>query len=156
VSDQKPTHAAATADIRFRILNWIGIVDQLASTRANALLAPCGLTLPQFSLLNHFVWRGENGLTVGRVAEAMQQQQPGITKLLQKLEGGGLLWSAPNPEDGRSRLLYLSEAGRAVHHAAVESLSAALVEPFEGWSEADLERCLELLDRLKTRMDAQR
>lgn len=156
MTEGKPSHAAATADIRFRILNWIGIVDQLASTRANALLAPCGLTLPQFSVLNHFTWRGQDGLTVGQVAAAMQQQQPGVTKLLQKLEGAALLRSAPNPEDGRSRLFHLSEAGRAIHHDAVERLSAALVEPFEGWSEAELETCLALLDRLKGRLDAGR
>lgn len=147
---------AAPPDIRFRILNWIGIIDQLAGSRGNALLAPLDLTLSQFRLLNHFSWRGTEGLTVGQVARAMQQPQPGITKILQKLEQRGYLWSVANPEDGRSRLLHLSEAGRTAHHGAVEALSAALGGPFADWSEAELQRCFRLLDRLKVWLDANR
>jgi len=146
----------AAADLRFRIVNWIGIIDQLAGTRANALLAPLDLTLPQFALLNHFSWRGEAGLTVGAVARAMQQPQPGITKTLQKLEERGFLWSVPNPEDGRSRLLHMSEAGRTAHHAAVGVLGEALAAPFADWSQDELELCFRLLDRLKLWLDANR
>ncbi len=147
---------AGLPDIGFRILNWIGIIDQLAGSRANALLGPLDLTLPQFTLLNHFSWRGEDGLTVGGVAQAMQQPQPGITKTLQKLEQRGYLWSAANPADGRSHLLYLSEAGRAAHHQAVTVVSAALAVPFADWDQDELQRCFRLLDRLKIWFDANR
>ena len=41
----------------FRIFNWIGIIDQLASSAANRLLAPLDMPLPQFILLNHFSYR---------------------------------------------------------------------------------------------------
>ena len=144
------------ADIRFRIVNWIGIIDQLAGARANTLLAPLDLTLPQFALLNHFGWRGEEGLTVSAVAQAMQQPQPGITKTLQKLQDRGFLWSVPNPADGRSRLLFVSETGRTAHRAAVEILTEALSAPFADWDPAELEQCFRLLDRLKVWLDANR
>ncbi|MFC3226244.1 MarR family winged helix-turn-helix transcriptional regulator [Marinibaculum pumilum] len=148
--------APPAQDLRFRIVNWIGIIDQLAGARANTLLAPLDLTLPQFALLNHFSWRGEAGLTVGAVARAMQQPQPGITKTLQKLEDRGFLWSVPNPVDGRSRLLHMSEAGRTAHLAAVEVLGRALAAPFADWTPEELDLCFRLLDRLKVWFDANR
>ena len=43
--------------LAFRIVNWIAIIDQLASTEANRVLRPLGLQLPQFVMLNHFSHR---------------------------------------------------------------------------------------------------
>ena len=78
----------------FRIINWIGIIDQLAGSAANRLLAPLDLPLPQFIVLNHFGHRpgAENGgHTIMALARALQQPQPGITKTVQKLVDKGFL-----------------------------------------------------------------
>ena len=69
----------------FRIVNWIGIIDQLASTEANRTLKPLGLQMPEFVLLTHFSHRPEEARTVTGVARALQQPQPGVTKNVQKL-----------------------------------------------------------------------
>ena len=54
--------------LAFRIVNWIGIIDQLASTEANRVLRPLGLQLPQFVMLNHFSHRPDEARTVTSVA----------------------------------------------------------------------------------------
>ena len=71
--------------LAFRIVNWIGIINQLSSTEANRVLKPLGLGLPQFILLNHFSHRPEETRMVTEIARALQQPQTGIMKTVQKL-----------------------------------------------------------------------
>ena len=151
------TRATATeADTRFRVLNWIGIINQLSSTLANHMLEPLDLPLPQFTLLNHFGHRPKEGKTITGIARAMQQLQPGISKTVQKLIAKGYLEWRPNPEDGRSKLLFLTPAGRRVHAGAVAMIGEALAGPFEGWTQTELEDLFAQLDRLKVWFDDNR
>ncbi len=143
----------------FRIVNWIGIVDQLASSAANRLLGPLDLPMPQFILLNHLSNRpGEEagGRTIMAMARALQQPQPGITKTAQKLIDKGFLAERANPEDGRSKLLRMTAKGAAAHQAAIAALMPELARVFEGWSAKDMQRLFADLDRLKVWLDADR
>lgn len=143
----------------FRIVTWIGIIDQLTGSLANRLLVPIDLALPQFILLNHFSHRpGENGdgHTIMALARALQQPQPGITKTVQKLVDKGFLAERVNPRDGRSKLLQMTSEGRAAHQAAIAALMPELARAFEGWSAEDMQRLFADLDRLKVWLDADR
>ena len=62
--------------LSFRIVNWIGIIDQLASTEANRVLKPLGLQMPLFVLLNHFSHRPDEPRTVTGIARALQSELP--------------------------------------------------------------------------------
>ena len=73
------------AQVGWRIFNWIGIIDQLATARAEHTLADLKLPFPQFVMLNHFSHRPHEAKTVTAVASALQQPQPGVTKTIQKL-----------------------------------------------------------------------
>ena len=143
-------------DPRFKVLVWIGIIDQLTQTKANQLLRPCGLPMPQFTMLNHFSHHPENASTVHTLARALQQNQPATTKTVQKLVAKGLLEERPNPADGRSKLLYLTKAGASAHVAAIGELMPAIEPLFAGWSAADIDTLLDLLDRLKVFLDENR
>jgi len=143
----------------FRIINWIGIIDQLAGSAANRLLAPLDLPLPQFILLNHFSYRpGEpgGGHTIMALARALQQPQPGITKTVQKLVDKGFLAERANPRDGRSKLLHMTAEGAAAHQAAIAALMPELARAFDGWPADDMRRLFADLDRLKLWLDADR
>ncbi len=143
-------------DRGFRVLNWIGIINQLATTRANRVMAAHDLPMTQFVMLNHFSHRPDEGKTVGRIAAAFQQPQPGVTKTVQKLVERGYLEPRPNPADGRSRLLYLTPEGAAAHRAAIAALGPDLDRVFAGWSDKDLRRLFDYLDRLKLYLDRNR
>jgi DNA-binding MarR family transcriptional regulator len=147
---------AAANPLPFRILNWIGIIDQLAGTQANRLLKPLGLALPQFVMLNHFSHRPAEGKTVTDVARALQQPQPGVTKTITKLLAKRWLREQAHPEDGRSKLLFLTAAGLARHNAAVTVFARELAPAFDGWSRAEMEALFGQLDRLKIWLDANR
>lgn len=143
----------------FRIVNWIGIIDQLASSAANRLLAPLDLPLPQFTMLNHFSHRPgaeSGGHTIMMLARALQQPQPGVTKTAQKLVDKGFLAERANPRDGRSKLLQMTAKGMAAHQAAIAALMPELARAFAGWSTGDMQRLFADLDRLKLWLDADR
>lgn len=149
------------ADIRkarlaFRLVNWIGIIEQLARTKGNRILAEIGLPWPQFILLNHFSHRPKDGKTVTDVARAMQQQQPGVTKTLKAMVSAGLLRVEKDAADGRIRYHYLTETGIMTHRAAIAALGPALNEAFEEWSLEEMEQTFTALDRLKVYFDTNR
>lgn len=145
-----------TPPFAFRIVNWIGILDQLTSTEANRLLKPLGLGLPQFVLLNHFSHRPDEARTVTDIARALQQPQPGVTKNVQKLVEKGWLGERANGSDGRSKLLVLTASGKAKHRVAIGALTPSLSRAFADWSARDQQTLFTLLDRLKLWFDRDR
>jgi len=142
--------------LAFRIVNWIGIIDQLASTDANRLLRPLGLQKPQFIVLNHFSHRPDETKTITSIARALQQPQPGVTKNVQKLVAKGWLRERANGGDGRSKLLALTPAGLAKHRATIAALVPGLARAFADWPEKDQRTLFALLDRLKLWFDSDR
>jgi DNA-binding MarR family transcriptional regulator len=142
--------------LSFRIVNRIGIIDQLTTTEANRVLRPLGLQMPQFVLLTHFSHRPDEPRTVTGVARALQQPQPGVTKNVQKLVAKGWLRERANGGDGRSKLLVLAPAGLAKHRAAVAALAPGVARAFADWSERDQRALFAMLDRLKLWFDQDR
>jgi DNA-binding MarR family transcriptional regulator len=136
----------------WRIFNWIGIINQLATTRATRALAELNLPFPQFVLLNHFSHRPQEAKTVTSVAAAMQQPQPGITKTIQKLIARKLLKADPAP-DGRSKLITITQKGLDLHARAVAAFVPRFAEAFSGWDDKEMEELAHQLDRLKVWLD---
>ena len=144
------------SSIDFRIVNWIGIIDQLTSTKMRQLLEGTAVPPPQFILLNHFSHNPKEGKTVSGVAWAMQQPQPGITKTIAKMLSKNFLRAEENPEDGRSKILYITEEGLAAHATAKARLEEGMKDTFDGWREWEKKDFFEFLDRLKVYLDENR
>jgi len=141
------------ARLGWKIFNWIGILNQLATNRAERSLAELKLPMPQFVMLNHFSHRPNETKTVTAVAQAMQQPQPGITKTIQKLVTRKLLKADPAPGDGRSKLLTITPKGLEMHARAVSLFVPRFAEAFDAWTESDMEELAARLDTLKAWMD---
>lgn len=152
----KKSKADDPRDIRFRILTWIGIIEQLAATKAGRVLRDIDLSFPQFVMLSHFSHRPDEGKTVTEVARALQQPQPGVTKTIAKLCEGGYLEAQPNPEDGRSKTLFLTPAGKRAFRRAVDLFAPVLEPVFRDWDRDDLDRLFADLDRIKIYLDENR
>lgn len=140
----------------FKILTWIGIIEQLARTKANRELTETGLPWNQFILLNHFSHRPAEGKTVTGVARAMQQQQPGITKTMKSMVDAGLLRIEPDADDGRVKRHFVTDLGKQSHAEAVKRLFPQIREIFTGWSGEDMTTLFGQLDRLKVWLDDNR
>jgi len=153
---QVTAKAGSGPDIRFRIITWIGIINQLVSTKANRLLKEHGLPFPQFVLLNHFSHRPDEGKTVTDIARAMQQPQPGVTKTIAKLTRRGYLEARPSASDGRSKVVFMTPAGQAAHKGAVAILMPVVADTFADWPEGDLAELFAGLDAVKVYLDENR
>ncbi len=137
----------------WRIFNWVGIINQLATARATRTLGELKLPFPQFIILNHFSHQPQEAKTVTSVASAMQQPQPGVTKTLQKMLARKFLRADPAPGDGRSKLLTLTPKGLEIHARAIAAFVPRFSEVFSGWEDQEMEDLARQLDRLKIWLD---
>jgi len=147
----KPTEAQAF--LGWRIFNWIGIIDQLATTRATRTLNELKLPFPQFVMLNHFSHRPQEAKTVTSIASALQQPQPGVTKTVQKMLARKLLRADPAPDDARSKLITVTPKGLELHARAVAAFAPRFAEVYSGWDDAEMAELFAKLDRLKVWLD---
>ncbi len=85
--------------------------------RFDEALRPAGLTSGQFSLLMSL--NQPRPPSIGAVAGLLAMDRTTLTANLKPLERRGLVTTTVDPDDRRSRLLSLTEAGRAVLHSAV-------------------------------------
>ncbi|MEM7426460.1 MAG: MarR family transcriptional regulator [Pseudomonadota bacterium] len=131
--------------IPFRIFNEIGIINQLSSAVLSRVL-PHGLSLAQFGVLNHFVRLGGER-TPARLAAAFQVTRGAMTNTLSRLEAQGFVAIRPDPEDGRGKLVTITEAGRS---AREEALTILMHEVGRLEGKVDWEAMAEILPKLTT------
>lgn len=112
------------SQVVFQFFNEIGIINQLASNRLERRL-PHGLKLAQFSVLNHFVRLGGQRSPL-QLARAFQVTKGAMTNTLKRLEGLGFIEVKPSPDDGRSKQVAISDAGRAAHGDALAAIAPDL------------------------------
>ncbi len=138
----------------FAFLNEVSIIEHLARNRLERVL-PDGLRASHFVVLNHLVRLGD-GRSPARIARAVQVERPAMTNTIQKLEARGLVRTGPHPRDGRGRLVFLTEAGRAAREACVVAATVAIAPVATGLDEAELLAALPLLRRLRAALDRAR
>ena len=88
-------------------------------------------------------------LTPSELAARERVQRPTVTRLVCRLEEAGLVTRAPDPADGRSALISVTPAGRALLATARTRKDAFLSERLEALSAEDratLERAAALLE----------
>ena len=122
--DTRPTADTAPpeqARLWFALFNEVGIIGQLSRTMLEGHL-PKGLITAHFTVLNHLTGLGD-GRTPLLMAQAFQIPKTSMTHTLATLEQRELIVHRPNPKDGRSKLVFLTDEGRAAHGAAIAALS---------------------------------
>ena len=91
--NHRATGGATTDPPAFRLLNEVGIIDQLAQHRAAQLLAP-ELNMPQFIVLNHLVRRGSNATQI-ELAQTMQVTKGAMSNTVARLLDKGCITVQP-------------------------------------------------------------
>jgi DNA-binding MarR family transcriptional regulator len=122
----------------------------LADSRQRAAAATLlKLTESDVLAIQHLAWAG--ALTPGQLAGQLRLTSGGVTALIQRLERAGYVTRARNPQDRRSSVLTLSDAGQeeaaALYAPLVRALDAecaALGEPERSVVARFLERVAEL------------
>ena len=130
---------------------WIRLLRcYAAATRGlNAkLVREHGLTVNDYEALLALADAGDEPTRRTDLAQKLGLTASGVTRLLEGLEGGGLVEKAACPTDARVSYVVLTEAGRAKLDEASCSQVAVIEELFEAFSREDLETLAELLGRL--------
>jgi DNA-binding MarR family transcriptional regulator len=140
--------------IAFRVMNEIGIIDQLGSTLFERSM-PFDLTLPQFTVLNHFVRLGD-GRTPVELASAFQVTKATITSTLQRLERKGFVKSTPDANDGRSKRITITASGRKARDRSIKAIEHHLAALETAVGKRHLEAVVPVLTALRTFLDRQR
>ena len=138
----------------YAFFNEVGIIEQLARAMFEAKL-PDGVTLPHFSVLSHLI-RVEDGRTPLELARAFQVPKTSMTNTLAGLEKRGLVEMRPNPDDGRSKRVWLTEAGRRFREEAVASLGPELAEMDAALDGARIAEMVPELERVRVWLDERR
>ncbi|MFN0116032.1 MAG: MarR family winged helix-turn-helix transcriptional regulator [Paracoccaceae bacterium] len=144
----------AVTKLWFGFFNEIGIIGQLSRALLEARL-PEGFLVSHFSVLNHLV-RVADGATPLGLARAFQVAKTTMTHTLSVLERNGLVEMRDNPGDGRSKRVWLTEAGRRFRDAAIAGLAPDIRALATRFPSDRLAPVLPLLAELRGIMDRMR
>ena len=95
--------------------------------------------------------RHHPGITQSELTAALNSDKAAIARRTASLERKGYLRREPNPEDGRSHLLYATAQAEGLRNAKAEAESAFYDYLMAGLDEAEREAFLSALDKLYRR-----
>lgn len=138
----------------FKVFNEIGIINQLGSTAFEKTL-PDGLKISQFSVLNHFVRLGEESTPL-KLANAFQVTKGAMTNTLKRLLDRELITIRPDPNDGRSKRVFITEKGRTTRDQCIQRVTPLFVILRKSFSESELRAAIPFLKKLRQILDEER
>lgn len=140
--------------LEFRFFTEVGIIEQLARNALERVL-PDGLTLSQFTVLNHFARRGGKESPV-QLARAFQVTKGAMTNTVQKLEAKGFILVEPDAKDRRAKLVSITEAGLVARGEAILCLSPIVERARAALGNTPFAEALPHLERVRVWLDADR
>ncbi|MBX9926145.1 MAG: MarR family winged helix-turn-helix transcriptional regulator [Hyphomicrobiaceae bacterium] len=140
--------------VYFTLFNEISILAQLSRAMLEARLPP-GMLVSHFGVLNHLT-RVQDGRTPLDLARSFQVPKTTMTHTLATLEAAGLIETRLNPEDKRSKLVWITAHGRSLRKTAIEALNPDLERLAKQFPLAAVEAILPTLTTLRQVMDADR
>lgn len=148
------TSDAETADLVYAFFNEIGIISQLSGTTMRRAL-PEGMTMAQFTVLNHFARLGGER-TPAQLAASFQVTKGAITNTLQKLESKGHVKIVTDDADKRRKRVTITEAGLKVRNAAITALAAPILQLADRLDVAGMATTLPVLQKIRAELDEAR
>ena len=112
------------------------------------VLRPYDLTFARYEALVLLRFSRAGTLPLGLIGERLMVHPTSVTKIVNRLEQGGLVIRKPNPADGRGTLAEITQAGQAVVERASADLMAAEFG-LGGYDDAQLAEMFSMLRRLR-------
>src|SRR5580765_6189935 len=112
-------------------------------------LSTVGLSIPRLAALQRLVDAG-GSLPLGQLADRLACVKSNVTQLVDRLEAEGLVTRSADPEDKRSRLASITDAGRQIHQDGARIQRQVEEELFATLSVDDSVRLSEIIAKLKS------
>src|SRR5690242_10555030 len=120
-------------------------VQQLLLAELDDVLRPHGLTFARYEALVLLTFSRKGSLPLGKMGERLQVHPTSVTSIVDRLESTGHVVRRRHPDDGRTVLAEITDAGRAV----VEAATADLVSARFALADIPPDRLRELSDLLR-------
>jgi len=114
---------------RLSILGDVFVLDRLTAEIMARALEKHPIGGAEFAIYSFLFRYGP--MTITELAQAAVLPLPSVSKTLSRLEGLGHISRVENPEDGRSTLVDLTDAGAALHSAAGADFKRCLDDVME-------------------------
>ena len=111
-------------------------------------LEPHGLAFAEYSVLRLLQAEPKRRLSPSRLAERIVRTTGAVTKLVDRLEGAGLVERRPDENDGRAVHVQLTAAGNRLANAASRAYTAGRERVLTGLTESEIQATMASLDRL--------
>jgi DNA-binding MarR family transcriptional regulator len=119
-TDQRVEVPSGLTNVLFDV--WL--VSRATTALLDEALRPSGLDADEFAVYS--VLASGDGMTPSDLAQWMSAPATTVSSYVKRFESRGHVQRAPHPDDGRSYLLQLTEAGRRVHRDAGGRFSTLL------------------------------
>ena len=122
--------------------------SSVLETRVESRLAEVGLSLAKLAALHRLTEAGES-LPLGQLADRLSCVKSNVTQLVDRLEADGLVSRTGDPNDRRSRLAVLTDAGKYAYIKGSEIKTLAEQEMFGVLTPDESDKLQELLGKLQ-------
>ena len=131
-----------------------GEIARLYAAALQTALQPLGLSRAQYLALSE-LWLAD-GLTQRELAERLGVEQATMANTLVRMERDGLIERKPNPDDGRSQLIWVTEAAHRLRAPATAAAVQADDMVAAGLPPAERELFFSMLARVISNLRADR
>jgi DNA-binding MarR family transcriptional regulator len=139
--------ARATGDL-LMLLRAAGSVEEFVDRK----LSDVGLSLPKLAALDRLVKAG-GPLPLGQLAERLACVKSNVTQLVDRLDADGLVTRESDPNDRRSRLAVITDAGRRAHETGARVFRDAERHLFNALTSDEVTRLAEMFEKLERGID---
>jgi DNA-binding MarR family transcriptional regulator len=125
------------------LLHAAGSVESFVDSR----LSSVGLSLPKLAALDRLMQTG-GILPLGQLADRLACVKSNVTQLVDRLEADGLVTREPDPNDRRSRLAVITDAGRQAYEKGAGIRRDAERQLFGALTSDDAARLADIIEKL--------
>ena len=129
-------------------LRLLALTNMIEGRVRRRLRAAYGITLPRFDVMA-VLYGAQEGLSMGELSRRLMVSNGNVTGIVERLEREGLVRRRQRPEDRRSHLVRLTDAGRAAFEAMAAEHENWIASMLSELSEEETEQLYHLLDKAK-------
>ena len=129
-------------------LRLLVLTNMIEGRVRRRLRAAFGITLPRFDVMAA-LYNAPEGLSMGELSHRLMVSNGNVTGIVERLECEGLVRRRQRPEDRRSHLVRLTDAGREAFEAMAAEHENWIASMLSELSEEEVEQLYHLLDKAK-------